>query len=161
MASFVASAGVAVAFLALCVGVVAGGRESGDFDRERVCITSKHAQSKTSRKSSQSSTAGRFYSLGQLRKRANAVSRRRNTSSPIATSVHRLHHGRCNTPVSRHSNRNMRSPKATRDAIPDGSGSIRQSAISGRASSSFTSVGGNTSASRTAPPASWAPQRQA
>ena len=63
MASFVASAGVAVAFLALGVGVVAGGRESGDFDRERVCITSKHAQSKTSRKSSQkirkSSTAAR------------------------------------------------------------------------------------------------------
>ena len=110
---------------------------------------------------SQSSTAGRFYSLGQLPKRADAASCRRNTSSPIATSVHRLHHGRCNTPVSRHSNRNMRSPKATRDAIPDGSGSIRQSAISGRASSSFTSVGGNTSASRTAPPASWAPQRQA
>ena len=53
MASFVAGAGVAVAFLALGAGVVAGGRESGDFDRERVCITSKHAQSKTSRKSSQ------------------------------------------------------------------------------------------------------------
>ena len=44
MASFVAGAGVAVAFLAFGAGVVAGGRESGDFDRERVCITSKHAQ---------------------------------------------------------------------------------------------------------------------
>ena len=39
--------------------------------------------------------------------------------------------------------------------------SIRQSAVSGRASSSFTSVGGNTSASRPAPYASWPPQRQA
>jgi hypothetical protein len=36
--------------------------------------------------------------------------------------------------------------------------SIRQSADSGRASSSFTSVGGNTSASRPAPSASWPPQ---
>jgi hypothetical protein len=36
--------------------------------------------------------------------------------------------------------------------------SIRQSAVSGRASSSFTSVGGNTSASRPAPSASWPPQ---
>ena len=60
MASFVASAGVAVAFLALCVGVVAGGRESGDFDRERVCITSKHAQAKQVAKVRKSSTAARY-----------------------------------------------------------------------------------------------------
>ena len=45
MASFAAGAGVAFAFLALAAGAVADGRESGDFDRERVCITSKHAQS--------------------------------------------------------------------------------------------------------------------
>ena len=44
MASFAAGAGVAVAFLAFAAGAVADGRESGDFDRERVCITSKHAQ---------------------------------------------------------------------------------------------------------------------
>ena len=97
MASFVAGAGVAVAFLALGVGVVAGGRESGDLDRERVCITSKHAQSKTSRKSSQKFDSCSQHSLGQLPERAdesesvgsNLRTPDWNISSPKATQVHR------------------------------------------------------------------------
>ena len=53
MASFSAGAEVAAAFFGLGAGVVSGGRESGDFDRERVCITSKHAQKQNKSQSSQ------------------------------------------------------------------------------------------------------------
>jgi hypothetical protein len=86
--------------------------------------------------------------------------------SPKATSVHRMQHSVAihDRFVLQFSERNSGLQNTTGSSWPrlrTTLSSIRQSADSGRASSSFTSVGGNTSASRPAPSASWPPQRQA
>ena len=86
MASFVAGAGVAVAFLALGAGVVAGGRESGVAENPAISIESGFAsrasthKSKTSRKVRQqvASTLSANFRCEQMR------------SVAVATPVHRL-----------------------------------------------------------------------
>ena len=160
MASF-AGAGVAFALLALAAGAVADGRESGDFDRERVCITSKHAQSKTSRKTSQKFDSCSLHSLGQLPMRADESESvgtgLQPRGSQKATSVHRMQH-RVAKPdrfVPQFTERNTGLQNSTGSSWPHlrtALRSIRPSAVSGRASSSFTSVGGNTSQSKASTP---------
>ena len=113
MGSFAAGAGGAVAFLALVAGAVADDRESGDFDRERVCITSKHGQSKTSRKSSQKFDSCSLHSLGQLPMRADESEsvgfRIRNLKVPRK----QLRFTECNTGLQNTTGSYFSSPNAT------------------------------------------------
>ena len=86
--------------------------------------------------------------------------------SQKATSVHRMQHtvAKHVRSVLQFSERNTGLQNTTGSSWPHlrtTVRSLRQSAVSGRASSSFTSVGGNTSASRPAPSASGPPRCQA
>ena len=117
------------------------------------------SRASTHNKKNKSQTSQKFdsrslHSLGQLPKRADEANRLVRSLQPIgsqkATSVHRLQH-RVDLKVRRKQHqfteRNTGLQNTTGSSRPHlrtSVRSIRQSAVSGRASSSFTSVGGNT-----------------